>query len=875
MLSHRPSLHALCLLALLAPIGVSTAQTLQDPVPLAPILADMPTAGIPGARAGTERWIVHFKSRSFDLTRFREAILARRPANEVAAIVADMERSVRNDQAAFVTAAESLGARITDQWWIINALALELEPEQLAELRRLPGIESVQPDVEWPLLIGVATGEQNHRADGLQAQGFRGLGVSVGIMDTGQDSDMGGSGRPHRTYYIGGDPNNQSGGGIGGSRLLVNRQIGALIADDQHGHGTGVASISAGANWGSAAADDGHAPLAGIAGYAIANRVSGGASSSTTMTNAWQAMAADRAQFNIVAANLSYGGSPNPLDSAQRALDSAALNADIMCCVAAGNSGPATGSTTGSQSAVNGLAVGALVATTHTVASFSSRGPINGDSQRFYPDLSACGVETAMAQRNDESTSWTASGTSMASPQVCGAAAQLRARFPQMTALETKATLLAATEDIAAANPGLGRNDFGLGMLRNDLAHLLAVGGGFGTNQLTNGANTFALPVSLTAGESYRFAIAWHRQNLSSTSWSDLDLELLDPSGQVVASSTTPRNLYESIRYDTRVTGTFTLRARAVAIAGTTAQPFAFAWMQGPSVASTSSFGSGCVGSGPIPSQCAAVNFGGGTLSGSRFDGEVAYDLTTQFPLQVNGFEIFSASTNGVPVTVSAAIYGANGIEPAAAPLATTTVTIGTSPGFYSASFAQSVPIGVGRFWIAIDHRGQSSLLADLTTGQTGGAWQRSGFGAGSWVRSTTVDFSAVRATCAASPAVPVHAAAGRPSPGGALELNLARARPVAPSVLFFGLSDSVFSGGSLPLPLDTFGAPGCQLLTSAETSIILSTSLQGQLRHFLFTPNDPALLGVRFFTQFAVLDPGANQLGFAFSNALAVRIGE
>ena len=42
---------------------------LAGPSPaLAPVLAGRPDHGLPGAVAGTERWIVHFQKRGFDLS---------------------------------------------------------------------------------------------------------------------------------------------------------------------------------------------------------------------------------------------------------------------------------------------------------------------------------------------------------------------------------------------------------------------------------------------------------------------------------------------------------------------------------------------------------------------------------------------------------------------------------------------------------------------------------------------------------------------------------------------------------------------------------------------------------------------------------------
>ncbi|MFO1050784.1 MAG: S8 family serine peptidase [Planctomycetota bacterium] len=868
-------LRGLGLACALASLALAQDPVRISPATLAPVLDGSPAHGLPGKAPGTERWIVDFRSRSFDLDAFRTAIAQRRPDAEVAAIVADLERRVKEDQREFVRAVEGFGGKVTEQWWIVNAAAVEIAPDHLDALRALPGVDFVQPDMPWDLAIRVSTNALNHNADAVQALGLKGLGATAGIMDTGQDSDMNGTGRPHRVYYVNGDPNNLSGGGIGGSRLRINRQIGAMSADDTNGHGTGVASIVAGANWGTGGADDGHAPLAGIAGYAIANQVSGGASSSSTMASAWQSMAADRATYNIVAANLSYGGSPNPRETAQQALDSAALNADIMICVAAGNNGPTASSTSGSQSAANGLAVAAIETNSHAVASFSTRGPVNSDLQRYYPDISGCGVNTVMAARNNEAGDFTASGTSMASPQVCGAATLLRGTFPVLTALQTKAVLLASSIDIASANAGLDRNAFGMGMSHDLRAYNLAAANHFGGSALTtaNATHTFTLPAQADHG--YAVAIAWHRLAVGSSQWSNLDLDVLDPNGVVIASSTTTRNLYEMVRFTTSTTGNYTIRTRLVSISGGTSQPFAFAWMESPVGGRFESYGAGCVGSGPIPSQCAAVNAGGGTLAGVTRPSEVAYDLTTTTPLTIQGFEVFSASNTGSPVTVNAAIYGVTGIEPVTTPLATTTVTIGTTPGFYRGTFAAPVNIPLGRFWVGVDHGAQTTLTAQIVGGSVAGAYERGAFGTGTWTRSTAVTTAAMHAICALQTAAPSLAGNGIPLIGRQVQFNLSQARPGSPGILFYGFSETSFGGTPLPLLLDGIGATGCSLLTSSEISQVLFTGASGQFSTFFAIPADPALVAARFYSQCAIVDPAINTLGMVFSNGLRMVIGE
>ncbi|MBL8900141.1 MAG: S8 family serine peptidase [Planctomycetes bacterium] len=855
----------------------------QDPaarsgLDLAPIVDGKPLQGLPGEQPGTERWVVHFATRSFDLAEFRDAVRARKSAAEVARIVAGLEAKVQADQAGFVAAAQALGARVAEQWWIVNAAVFEIAPSRLADLRALANIAFVEPDVAVQPWIITATNSANHNADLLQSQGHRGLGVTVGIMDTGQDSDMNGLARPHRAYYVGGDPNNTSGGGINGSRLVVNRQIGALVADDQNGHGTGVASISAGADWGTASADDGHAPLAQIAGYAIANQVSGGGSSTTTMASAWQSMAADRVAFDIVAANLSYGGSPSPTAVDQQALDSAALNADIMICVAAGNSGPAAGSTTGSQGAANGLAVGALNANSHTVASFSSRGPLSGDTARFYPDIAACGVSTVMAARNNEAGNYTGSGTSMASPQVAGAATQLRGRFTALTALETKAILLASTLDISSQNAGLTRNDFGMGILKNDRAHALTAANRYGRATLSSGAPEHTFTIPAVQGGSYAVAIAWHRLNTSSSTWSNLDLEILDGSGAPIVSSTTTRNLYEMVRFFNPFPGPLTVRTRGVSLAAGS-QEFSFAWTEHPTVAfpgSAVSFGAGCAGSVTAPGLCASINPNGGAVANNLRAYEYGYDLTSAAAIGVQSFEIYSRSNTGGAVTVSAAIYGATGGTPTTAPLAITTVTIGATDGFYRGTFAGTVNLPAGPFWIGIDHAAQTTLLSQISGGtQTGGAYYRTGFGSSAnWTRSGLITAPSFRVYCAPVPAVPALAASAAPRVSGSFALQLSACAPSIPAFYEIGFSNT--SWGALPLPFSfaPLGGGTCSLLVSADIGIGTSTNAQGSASQNFSVPNQTLLIGARFFAQGLVFDAPANALGIVSSNGLRLTIG-
>lgn len=548
----------------------------------------------------TERWIVHFKTRSFDLGAFRKAIHDRQPQDVVARIVEDLERKVVADQEAFTRTVETrFDARVLTRWWLINACLIEVNARHVRDIRALPNVLRLQRDQEAVPHIQRSTNSKNHNSDAVQKAGETGKGVCVAILDSGQDEKMGSSGRPHRTYFVGGDPKDTTGGGIGGSRLVVNQKIGSMPADDVTGHGTGVASVAAGANWGTTAADHGHAFSASIAGYSIAES-SGGSSKLATMASAWQQVAKDRAKYNIVAGNISYSGHFLMTSVEQLAMDSAAYNADILITTSAGNFG---NDARYSQSCANGLAVGAVSADSHVMWSNSTNGPLPSPTSRLYPDLAACGVSVVTAAANNEGSNRTFTGTSVSAPQVCGIAALVRAANAKLTALETKAILLASSQSIERQNPGKNRNYYGMGLARADLAVQLAKGNkNFGTAKLTSTQKTVSIPLAVTKGKQYAVCIAWHRSQFPSTKpvvYSNLDFRILEGTN-LVDESKTPLNLYEMVRFMATKTGTYILEVTGTSLDVATV-PFSWAFTEtppAPVVGAAAAFGKGCKGTG-------------------------------------------------------------------------------------------------------------------------------------------------------------------------------------------------------------------------------------------------------------------------------------
>ncbi|MCC6670640.1 MAG: S8/S53 family peptidase [Planctomycetes bacterium] len=559
--------HLLSLSSLVLVASVATAQQPAQAGTEAPVT--QPATGnelLPGKTPGTYRYNVTFRTRSFDLSEFRDAIHTGRTADDVQRIVAGLEAKARKDQAGFTRWVEDRGGKVNIHFWLINAASIEIAPEHVVALRALDNVFGAEADrATEPLApIITATNASNHNADAVQGRGVKGTGFSLAIIDTGQDSNMNNTGRPHRTYYRNGDPTDLTGGGMGGSLLYANKAIGGQPADDTHGHGTGVLGIAGGARWLAANADNGHAFDAGKVGYSICVTAGSCGSSLAIEAAGWQAAAADRALYNIVAGNMSYSSTSNPLDVSQQAIDACALNADLLPVVAAGNS---SSSTTGSSAIPNGLAVAAITPTTKTVATFSSRGPLAGDTARFYPDIAACGVNTVMPLRNNESGNYTASGTSMASPQVCGAATLVKSAAPGRNAMEIKAILLCNLEDISAQNPVApynSRNAYGMGFLRDDLA---IDNSGPGKALSSTIASTTAPNVhfiTVVPGRKHSVSLVFYRHTLTSSAWSNLDLRVYD-GATLVGSSTTTRNLYEVVRF-TAPAAVNTLRVEVSAV---------------------------------------------------------------------------------------------------------------------------------------------------------------------------------------------------------------------------------------------------------------------------------------------------------------------
>lgn len=291
-------------------------------------------------------------------------------------------------------------------------------------------------------------------------------------------------------------------------------------------------------------------------------------------------------------------------------------------------------------------------------------------------------------------------------------------------------------------------------------------------------------------------------------------------------------------------------------------------------------FGRACPGTGA--GDCAVNNPGGGQLLPMLSFTPVEYAVRVRWlpiPL-VQGFSLYTRNRRSTgTVTVTARIYLADQTgKPKTTPVASTSMTVGPKLGWYRANFAKPVPIpGAKPFFISWST--PSSILMRifdpmLRSGMRVQHYQRRAGSSGAW-NGPLLRAWAYKIHCAGAGIVPPWIEAGSlPHLGGTLVVRLAQARPSTGAVLLTGVSNTQWGPFQLPLNLKLLGAPACDLAVSPDLSHAMPTTTTGTARVSIPIPNQSTLLGARFHQQWAVFDPKANGLGFAFSFGATARIG-
>ncbi|NGO74133.1 S8 family serine peptidase [Streptomyces sp. YC504] len=273
------------------------------------------------------------------------------------------------------------------------------------------------------------------------AAGKDGSGVKVAVLDTGVDRT-----HPDLTERV------------GEARNFTDTED----AVDHHGHGTHVASTVAGSGAASGGKSKGVAPGAELLVGKVLNDQGSGADSWVLAGMDWAA----RSGAKVVSMSLGSSAASDGTDPLSEAVNQLTADTGTLFVIAAGNTGPGA-PTIGSPGSADAALTVAAVDKQDGLASFSSRGPRLGDNA-LKPDIAAPGVDivaaraagTAMGKPVNESYT-TASGTSMATPHVAGAAAILAEAHPDWKAPELKGALMASAKVLSggAFAEGSGRVD--------------------------------------------------------------------------------------------------------------------------------------------------------------------------------------------------------------------------------------------------------------------------------------------------------------------------------------------------------------------------------------------------------------------------------
>jgi len=369
------------------------------------------------------------------------------------------------------------GSRILRSYSIIPFVAAEVPSSKLDEvnglsvqadrvfslqmLKQADSGQSFEVGVNYPHLGSYPTllNETTHliRADEVWAEGYRGRGVIIAIIDTGIDKN-----HPDLDD-LDDDPLTDDPKVLAEVAFLPG---GSNDTSDTIGHGTFVASVVAGTG-----ASGSRGFKATFASTKVLN--------ATIIPHTQRGVAPEAYLYNIKVfnesgiayesdiiagiewavehgadvINLSLGATPylpSSEDPLAQAIE-AAVRRNVVVTVAAGNSGPGLYSILTPAIAPSAISVGAAYETGE-VTYFSSRGPAPFDLTSK-PDLLAFGAAViganAFYAKKDEPAYVEMWGTSASAPQAAGAAALLIQAFPGISAVGVKAALMKGAKPLA------------------------------------------------------------------------------------------------------------------------------------------------------------------------------------------------------------------------------------------------------------------------------------------------------------------------------------------------------------------------------------------------------------------------------------------
>jgi serine protease AprX len=328
----------------------------------------------------------------------------------------------------------------SESFHVLPGSALTVSGDNLEKIAKTDGVKGIYMDQKLKVM---ALPDEDNTSSSISAtkrliddprsdKSYTGKGVTVALIDTGADSD-------HEALA----------GKILAFKDFVNNQTSAY---DDNGHGTHCASLIAGKM------GTGVAPGADLVVVKVMDR--SGACYTSDALKALDWCLENKDLYGIRVISFSVGGE-NPSEGVSL-LDEACnkmVQEGMVMCVAAGNSGPDDSSIVIPGDAENVITVGA-VDISGEIFKLSSRGPTaNGEIK---PDLVAQGVDVVSALAWSKNGKSSVSGTSMAVPQVSGAAAVLEEADEDLDPADVKRVLLKTADDLGP--PGQD-NTYGYGAL--------------------------------------------------------------------------------------------------------------------------------------------------------------------------------------------------------------------------------------------------------------------------------------------------------------------------------------------------------------------------------------------------------------------------
>jgi serine protease AprX len=419
---------------------------------------------------------------------------------------------------------------------VVNGVSARVPASSVDEIRRVPGVRAVTPDVSGHLMgidpqLGYDVqndegslwdvGNITHAQDVWNTK-YTGQGVDVALIDSGVAPVTGLT----------------SGNVLNGPDLSFESQVPQLAHLDSYGHGTHMASIIAGRDVVEAGNDyaspsdhnfHGIAPDARVISIKVASNTGATDVSQVIAAIDWVVAHAHDPGFNIRVLNLSFG-TDSTQDPAIDPLDFAVENAwraGIVVVVSAGNDG--TNKTTLADPANDPLilAVGADdpmntdSVSDDTVPAFSQRGTAQRHVDLIAPAVHILGLRDPGSRIDQENPQavvnqrfFRGSGTSQAAAVVSGLTALYLSKYPTATPHQVKRALMTtavAPNSVRTIYGGVGVPNIKDAMQQRPVAYAQAPTGATGTGSLeaARGSAHVTDGTSVLTGEQDIFGHVW------------------------------------------------------------------------------------------------------------------------------------------------------------------------------------------------------------------------------------------------------------------------------------------------------------------------------------------------------------------------------